>query len=190
MQKRQRVGPGPRSLEVEPANIFLFPGKPTSDFSLQSLQRITLYFSKSLRYSALCSVKSNPLPFCELQSTRLLCSWDSPGKNTGVCCHALLQGIFLTQGSNLHLLCLLHWETGSLPLVPPGKPTLSVWVEIKPLWDKSPRTLRVSTSRFLGFSCLQCGHSDACSCRRPRGWGYSCLYLTPKGRETWNRKVV
>ena len=105
-------------------------------------------------------------------------------------CHALLQGIFLTQGSNLHLLCLLHWETGSLPLVPPGKPTLSVWVEIKPLWDKSPRTLRVSTSRFLGFSCLQCGHSDACSCRRPRGWGYSCLYLTPKGRETWNRKVV
>ena len=36
------------------------------------------------------------------------CPWDSPGKNTGVCCHALLQGISLTQGSNLHLLCLLH----------------------------------------------------------------------------------
>ena len=29
---------------------------------------------------------------------------DSPGKNTEVGCHALLQGIFLTQGSNLHLL--------------------------------------------------------------------------------------
>ena len=28
---------------------------------------------------------------------------DSPGKNTGVICHALLQGIFLTQGSNLGL---------------------------------------------------------------------------------------
>ena len=39
----------------------------------------------------------------------------SPGKNTGVGCHALLQGIFLTQGLNPHLLCLL-------PLVPPGKP--------------------------------------------------------------------
>ena len=26
------------------------------------------------------------------------------------------------QGSNLHLLCLLHWQAGSLPLVPPGKP--------------------------------------------------------------------
>ena len=36
-------------------------------------------------------------------------------------CHSLLQGIFPTQGSNLHLLCLLHWQAGSLPLVPPGK---------------------------------------------------------------------
>ena len=26
------------------------------------------------------------------------------------------------QGSNLHLSCLLHWQAGSLPLVPPGKP--------------------------------------------------------------------
>ena len=35
-----------------------------------------------------------------LQPTRLFCPLDSPGKNTGVQCHALLQGIFLTQGSN------------------------------------------------------------------------------------------
>ena len=35
-----------------------------------------------------------------LQPTRLLCPQDSPGKNTGVGCHGLLQGIFLTQGSN------------------------------------------------------------------------------------------
>ena len=39
-----------------------------------------------------------------LQPTRLLCPWDSPGKNTGVGCHFLLQGIFLTQGSKLGLL--------------------------------------------------------------------------------------
>ena len=37
---------------------------------------------------------------------------DSPGKNTGVCCHALLQGIVPTQGSNPSLLCLLHWQAG------------------------------------------------------------------------------
>ena len=34
--------------------------------------------------------------------------WNFPGRNTGVGCHFLLEGIFLTQGSNLHLLCLLY----------------------------------------------------------------------------------
>ena len=34
----------------------------------------------------------------------LLCPWNSPGRNTGVDCHFLLQRIFLTQGSNLSLL--------------------------------------------------------------------------------------
>ena len=33
---------------------------------------------------------------------------DSPGKNTGLGCHALLLEIFPTQGSNPRLLCLLH----------------------------------------------------------------------------------
>ena len=39
-----------------------------------------------------------------LCDSRLLCPWDSPGKDTGVGCHALLQGIFPTQGSNPGLL--------------------------------------------------------------------------------------
>ena len=56
-----------------------------------------------------------------LWPTRLLCSWDSPGKNTGVGCHALLQGIIPTQRSNLCLLWFLHWQAGSLLLVPPVK---------------------------------------------------------------------
>ena len=47
---------------------------------------------------------------------------DSPGKNTRLGCHALLQGIFPTQGLKLHLLSLLHWQVGSLPLMPPAKP--------------------------------------------------------------------
>ena len=41
---------------------------------------------------------------------------DSPGKNTGVGGHALLQGIFPTQGLNLGLLGLLHWQADSSPL--------------------------------------------------------------------------
>ena len=39
-----------------------------------------------------------------LQPARLFCPWDSPGSNTGVGCHFLLQAIVLTQSSNLGLL--------------------------------------------------------------------------------------
>ena len=48
--------------------------------------------------------------------------WASPGKNTGVGCLALLQGIFPIQRYKLCLVYLLHWQTGSLPLALPGKP--------------------------------------------------------------------
>ena len=51
-------------------------------------------------------------------------SWNSPGKNTGVGCHRLLQGLFLTQGLNLHLLGLLL-AGGFFTTIPPGKP----WVD-------------------------------------------------------------
>ena len=40
--------------------------------------------------------------------TVALCPWDSPGENTGVGCHVLLQGIFLTQGWIPHLLQMLY----------------------------------------------------------------------------------
>ena len=48
----------------------------------------------------ICPVVSNSLRPRGLWPTRLLCPWDSPGKNTGVGCHALLQGIFPAQGLN------------------------------------------------------------------------------------------
>ena len=54
-------------------------------------------------------------------ATRLLCPWDSPGKNAGVCYYALLQGIFLTSRLNLSLSHLLHWQGISLLLMPSGK---------------------------------------------------------------------
>ena len=77
-------------------------------------------------YPACVSAKS-------LQSCPTLCdsmdcrppgfsAWDSPGKNTGVDCCALFQGIFPAQGSNMSLLYLLHWQAGSLPPALPGKP--------------------------------------------------------------------
>ena len=53
---------------------------------------------------SVASVMSNSLWPDGLQPTKFLCPWASPGKTTEVGCHALLQGIFPTQGSKLHLL--------------------------------------------------------------------------------------
>ena len=61
-------------------------------------------------------VMSDSLQPCRLYPARLLCAWHSPGKNTGLGCHFLLQGIFPTQGLNPGLLSLLHWQVDSLPL--------------------------------------------------------------------------
>ena len=41
-----------------------------------------------------CDVMSHSLRPCGLHPTRLVCLWDSPGKNTEVGCHCLLQGVF------------------------------------------------------------------------------------------------
>ena len=54
-----------------------------------------------------------------LYPARLLCPWNFPGKNTGMGCHFLLQGIFPTQGVNP---CLLYWQVDSLPLCHLGSP--------------------------------------------------------------------
>ena len=61
----------------------------------------------------LCTILCDPV---DCSPVRLLCPWDSPSKNIGVGSHSLLQGIFPTQGSNLCVLCLLHWQVASLPL--------------------------------------------------------------------------
>ena len=58
----------------------------------------------------------------ELQPSTFLYPWHFLGNNTGVGSHSLLQGVFPTQGLILHILHLLHWQAGSLPLAPPGKP--------------------------------------------------------------------
>ena len=59
-----------------------------------------------------------------LYPARLLRPWHFPGKNTGVCCHFLLQWILLTQRSNP---CFLHWQVNPLPLTEPHKkPTVGI----------------------------------------------------------------
>ena len=60
---------------------------------------------------------------------RLLSPWNVSGKDTGVGCHFLLQGIFPIQGLNL---CFLHWQADSLPLSHQGSPR-GLWVLSK--WE-------------------------------------------------------
>ena len=73
-----------------------------------------------------CSVACDYLCLHGLQPTRLLCPWNFPDKNNGVNCYFLLQGIFPTQGLNLHVLHLLHWQTDSLPLHHLGSSYLTI----------------------------------------------------------------
>ena len=65
-----------------------------------------------------CSVVSDSLTPHGLQPARLLYPWDSPGKNIGVGCCILLQGIFVTPGIETRSFAL---QTNSLPSQPPGK---------------------------------------------------------------------
>ena len=92
---------------------------------------------------------------------RLLCPWNFPGKNAGVGCHSLLQGIFLTKGLNLFLLCFLHWQVGSLPLAPSEKPSESVHSDpiflIELYGEDSMAQLELDTSPSLVVS-IGTGH--------------------------------
>ena len=101
------------------------------------------------------------------QPTRLLCPWDSPGRNTGVSCHVLLQGIFPTQGWNPHLFYLLHWWVGSLPLAPPGK--LKCFLPQRHFefswWNTS--SLPPPWFSGWGFQLLPCLSTALCACWRP-----------------------
>ena len=66
------------------------------------------------------------LQYYGLQTPRPLCPWDSPGKNTEVGCHVLLQEIFPTQELNPSLLHLLHCRLILYPLSHLGSPISAV----------------------------------------------------------------
>ena len=90
-----------------------------------------------------------------MMATRLLCPWDSLRKNTGVGCHALLQGSFPTQGSNPHLLHLLHWQVGSLPVMPPANPGRMYVLSRSVVYDSVTPCHRVACQASLSMGILQ-----------------------------------
>ena len=91
---------------------------------------------------------------------RLLCPWDSPGKNTGVSCHALLQEIFPSQGLNPRLLCLLHWQTGTTSATcgPLSVLTWQVWGEF------------LTSSPVIPMLPVHGPHSENQGARKHRFW--------------------
>ena len=125
---------GQRMLAQNPSH-FLSGGRellPSTSASPQGVRAL------SLRHVQLC----NPMNCSSPDS----CLWDFPGKNTGVGCHFLLQGIFLTQGSNPRL---LHWQADPLPLSHLGSRQLQQGVLKSPLagavsWAATPCRARAS----------------------------------------------
>ena len=91
---------------------------------------------------------------CSLLGSSL--SGISTGKNTRVGCHFLLWGIFPTQGLNLHLLHLLHWQARPLPQVPLTKPPPPMVQDIR---KNLPRCPSIS----LSFSLFYQGKMYSCS---------------------------
>ena len=89
---------------------------------------------------------------CSLQPhgpwlARLLRPRNFPGKNIGVGCHFLLQEIFLTQGSNPHLLHLLQWQVDPLPLSHLESPHKEVTSTL--FFECSPATQAETALQFL-----------------------------------------
>ena len=95
---------------------FLFPGL------FSPCREILLQFGPHFVSVVSCLVGSNSVTVRTI-AHRLLCPWDSLGKNTGVGSHSLLQGIFFTQGSNPGL---LHCRQILYHLSHQGSPILSV----------------------------------------------------------------
>ena len=129
-----------------------------------------------------CSVMSNSSWPHGLWPARLLCPWEFSGKNTGVDCHFLLLGIFPKQGLNPPLLCLMHWQVGSLPLSLLGSPwwiyipeptnelsrdktiksapgiMICTWKSIIETWTlnlSEPRSNNASLSWCVFFRCME-----------------------------------
>ena len=61
----------------------------------------------------------------------------------------LFQGTFLTQGLNVHLLRLLHWQAGSSPAEPSGKPSYAVYLTPISPSSKTPMLDSLPHSTFI-----------------------------------------
>ena len=66
----------------------------------------------------------------------------------------LLHGVFPTQGLNPCLLRLLHWQAGSLPLVPPGKLVSNSWKYVKTIFQPLKSLSKILKIPLTGIDSL------------------------------------
>ena len=119
------------------------------DYSLSLSFGTTVTQEKEERGAQLCPTPCDPMDCGPLGSS---VHGIFSGKNAGVGCHFLLQGIFPTQGSNLCLLlCLLHWQAGSLPPAVPGKPLSHLPIKYQIALDEEAPCSYMSLAWFSVF---------------------------------------
>ena len=177
------MAPGPTCLGSNPSSAF---------WELCDLGQVTpalraLSFSSVMRHVLVAQLA---LTLCNPMPAGLLCPWDFPGKKTGVGCHFLPQGIFLTQGSNPHF---LHWEVDSLVLSHEGSPGKSspnlttMNRSFKPPRLPLPPSPR-GDSPFLTFQAQDSGLVLSCSqdCRLSDPCSFFCTLYHFIWTEHWD----
>ena len=136
------------------------PNTSNAGVSILSRRYSVVYFTSVLPQLSLShSAVSDSLQSHRVQPTRILCPWNSPGKNTGVGSNCLLQGTFLIQGSNpglLHCRQILYQlsHQGS-PILPQGRvKKLIRLVENDKYWVDQKVLSGLSIANFLANSIL------------------------------------
>ena len=169
-------------------SILFFPVVYSSKFVTLSflLLPIACLPSHFLHHAAVAKLLQSCLTLCNpMDCSQPGSSVAGPGKNTRVGCHFLLQGIFLTQGLNPNLLCLLHWQAGSLPLAPRGKTPSSTLY----FYSRNFHILRYGEV-VLGFPRWLSGKESTYQCRRHKRSGFDSWVRKIPWRRAWQPTPV
>ena len=98
-------------------------GRTAEEHTVYMHMRVCV-FASMCSFAKSCMTLCNPIDY----NPPGFWSWDFPGKNTGVGCHFLLEGVFPTEGSNLPLLSFLCCQADSLPLSHLGSPYICMYL--------------------------------------------------------------
>ena len=102
----------------------------------------------------LCLILCNPMDY---KPTRLLCPWNSPGKNTGAGSHSILQGIFLIQG---------NWQADSFLSEPPVS---NCFILFMILCNRNTGRRQLSSSNLGSFMLSELDISGHCGLLKAYG---------------------